>query len=47
MAGEAYLASYAIDRERLWCYIQYRHRIERLALVLGGDVEMLACTASS
>ncbi len=47
MTGKTYLASYTIDRERLWRYIQYSHRIERFALELGGDVEVLACAASS
>ena len=38
--------SYANDHGRRWKYIQKRHRIERLTLVLGGDVKMLASAAT-
>ena len=38
--------SYANDHGRRWKYIQKRHRIERLTLVFGSDVEMLACAAT-
>ena len=31
---------------RRWKYIQKRHRIEQLALVLGSDVKMLTCAAT-
>ena len=38
--------SYVSGYGRRWKYIQKRHRIEQLALVLGSDVEMLACAAT-
>ena len=46
MSGKTYLASYAIDRERLWYYIQHRHRIKSFAFVLDSNVEVLASAAT-
>lgn len=44
--GRFDLISYVSGYARRWKYIQNHHRIEWFALVLGGDVEMLACTAT-